>query len=254
LDRIGKRWIGARADAILANSHAVAEHLPFSGKVNVVHNGVDPHRFQPVENENRMRARFGIPADRPVVGMAGRLRPWKGVDRLIRAAAVIGSRNPGAQFLVVGGSAFEVRDGYAESLPHLAAQLNIADKVFFTGQLEDVRPALAAMDVFVHPGDPEPFGLVNVEAMAMGKPVVAFAHGALPEIVLDQITGILVPPGDLDALVSAVLALLSSPEKAAQMGKAGRARVEAHFTARKMTDAIDALLSDLLAADQVPNV
>jgi glycosyltransferase involved in cell wall biosynthesis len=165
---------------------------------------------------------------------------------MARVANVI----PSARFLVVGGAIFGIQDSYPERLHGLAAELGIEDRVVFTGQLADVRPALAAMDLFVHPGDPEPFGLVNLEAMAMGKPIVAFAHGALPEIVLDGETGLLAPPGDEGALAEAVIELLGDPNRRSVMGKAGRARVEAHFTAQRMADEVDAALGALLSPDQ----
>ncbi len=102
------------------------------------------------------------------------------------------------------------------------------------------------MDIFIHPGDPEPFGLVNVEAMAMGKPVVAFAHGALPEIVVDRVTGLLVPPGDEDAMAQAVLALLQDPDWRQTLGTAGRERVQICFTSAQMVRGVNAVFEKIV--------
>ncbi len=153
---------------------------------------------------------------------------------------------PEARFLIVGGAPFRAGDAYPARLHRLAQELDLAHRVVFTGHLEDVRPALAAMDVFVHAGDPEPFGLVNLEAMAMGKPVIAFAHGALPEIIAEEETGLLVPPGDITALAEAVVCLLRDPPRRAAMGRAGRARVRERFQITHTVDRLATLWAELL--------
>jgi glycosyltransferase involved in cell wall biosynthesis len=246
-DRLAKRWIGRPADRIVVNSAAVAGLVPFDGRKIVVYNGVDPDYFQPsITDREALRTRFDIPADRVVVGAAGRLRPWKGFDRFIRAAAEISRRDPSCHFLVAGGSPFGIRDGYAESLPALAESLGIAQKITFTGELADIRPALAVMDIFVHAGDPEPFGRVNIEAMAMELPIVAFAHGALPEIVVHGETGLLVSPVDETELAAAVIELASSRERRVRMGHAGRRRVESSFTEGRMVKEISTILEETI--------
>jgi glycosyltransferase involved in cell wall biosynthesis len=145
--------------------------------------------------------------------------------------------------LVVGGALF-AQDGYVEDLECLTDELRLRACVVFTGQLSDPRHAIAAMDLFVHSGDPEPFGLVNVEAMASAKPVVAFAHGALPEIVVDGQTGILVPPGDTVAMAESIVSLLRDPQRRAAMGRAGRRRVVEHFAIERVVDQVSGLLQD----------
>ncbi len=241
LDRWGKRVLCAAAARVIANSYATAAHLPCAGKVTVVHNGIDVAAYSPTLDGGLFRQAYDIPADVPVVGTVGRLRPWKGQDRFLAAMARVAERHPDARFLVVGGTPFNVQDDYPARLRRLAVDLGIAARVVFTGHLDDVRPALAAMDVFVHAGDPEPFGLVVVEAMAMAKPVVAFAHGALPEIV-SQETGILAPPGDVEALAAGVARLLDTKDLARMMGRRGRARVEQHFTIERTARAFEEVL------------
>ena len=105
---------------------------------------------------------------------------------------------------------------------------------------------MTALDIFVHAGDPEPFGLVNVEAMAMGLPVVAFAHGALPEIVEEGVTGRLLPPGDEDAMARAITELLDDPVVRSRMGSAGQARALRHFSIERTVAEIDAVLQGFL--------
>jgi len=101
-------------------------------------------------------------------------------------------------------------------------------------------------DIFVHSGDPEPFGLVNVEAMTRAKPVVAFAHGALPEIVVNGETGLLVPAGDENTLSEAVITLLRDPTRRVAMGLAGRRRVEQQFTIADTVRGVEAVLDAVL--------
>jgi len=245
-DRLGKTILGAAACCIIANSHNTAAHLPRSRKVVVVPNGIDAARYMPQMDGRPFRQQHAIPAAAPLIGVVGRLRPWKGQARFLRAAARIARARPDAWFAIVGGTILDADRSYGQELQRMAVELGLAERVVFTGQLDDVRPALAAMDVFVHPGDPEPFGLATVEAMAMGKPVVAFGHGALPEIVEEGVSGLLAPPGDEEALAQAVLALLSDEGWRAAMGRAGRARVERAFTAERMAAEVAAVLAACL--------
>jgi len=245
-DTAGKRLLTAMAALVIANSQATADHLPSSARVRVVPNGIDVRPYDPSLDGRAFRARHHIPADAPVVGMVGRLRPWKGQIPFLHMAAHIHQQAPQVHFLIVGGDPFGVDEAYPQQLQALAASLHLSERVTFSGQTDDVPGALASLDVFVHPGDPEPFGLVNLEAMAMAKPVVAFAHGALPEIVLNGHTGWLVPPNDEAALSTAVLHLLHDPAERQRLGMAGRERVLAEFTAARMAAGVSATLTAVI--------
>lgn len=244
-DRMGKSVFCAMAGRVITNSRAVAEHLPCSARASVLHNGIDLAHFDLAHNTADNRAgtcqAAGFPVDAPIVGMVGRTRPWKGQDTFLHMALQLSEQHPDCRFLLVGGDPFGVQDDYEAQLLALGSQPGLAGRVHWTGQLDDVRPALAAMDLFVHPGAPEPFGLVNIEAMAMAKPVVAFAHGALPEIVLHEETGLLVAPGDTAALTASVSRLLRDPEMSQSMGRAGRLRVEDHFRIERTVNQLEGL-------------
>lgn len=246
IDWIIKSLLCRAASHIIVNSAATASHLPCLNKITVIHNGVDLARFQAVQNGLGFRQRFNIPATAPLVGTVGRLRPWKGQTRFIQMAAVVVAKQPDAHFVIVGGSPFGVKDNYLETLQQLVKAHKLTHCLHFTGHLQDVRPALAALDIFVHPGDPEPFGLVNIEAMAMSKPVVAFAHGALPEIVVHEETGLLVQPGDVAGLSQAVLTLLHSPKQRKQLGYVGQQRVKDLFTIQHTAVQVTTVLQNLL--------
>jgi glycosyltransferase involved in cell wall biosynthesis len=229
LDALGKRALIFTASRVIANSIATTVHLPASPKVCIVHNGIDITKYDACLDKRPFRHKFQIPETAPVVGMVGRLRPWKGQTHFLQMAAQIAKENPEVYFLIIGGTVFGVDESYPQQLKALAKELNLSDKVIFTGQIEEVSQALAALDIFVHPGQPEPFGLVNIEAMAMQKPVVAFAHGALPEIVIDKETGFLVVPYDTNALAKQVAYLIHNIDTRQKLGENGRLRVQQNF-------------------------
>lgn len=235
---------------VVAISRSVATHLPCKGKVVVLHNGIDVSHFAPgqlaADSRADFREAFNFPVDAQIVGMAGRARPLKGQDVFLRMAGRIAGSQPNCRFLVVGGDPFHVEDDYQASLKKLCSQLGLDDRVHWTGQVSDVRPALESMDIFVSPGAPEGFGLVNVEAMAMGKPVVAYAHGAVPDIVAQDRTGLQVTPGDEAGLADAVLRLLRDPSTGRRMGRAGRQRVDSHFRIERTVHELEALYRDLV--------
>lgn len=246
VDVWGKRLLCGAAAGVVANSNATAAQLPCSRKVTVIHNGIEVTQFEPQRDSAKFRSDYGIPASAPVIGMVGRLRPWKGPDRFLRVFARVYEVVKNLHGLIVGGNPFGEEDDYARSLKSLAIELGVREQIHFTGQVVDPRPALAAMDVFVHPGDPEPFGLVNIEAMAMAKPVVAFAHGALPEIVLDGETGRLVMPGDEAAMSAALGSLLRDRDLRERFGRQGRRRAEVHFDVRQTAQRFEKSLVDCL--------
>lgn len=244
-DRMGKRLMLAASSAVIANSQAVARNLPASEKVRTVHNGIDVAEFAQTEKDGEFRKKLGIPLNALLVGTVGRLRPWKGQDRFLRVASRILAEREDVHFVIVGGSPLATDTVYPQVLRRMAQALGIEMRVHFTGQLDDVRPVLSAMDLFVHPGDPEPFGLVNVEAMALGLPVVAFNHGALPEIVEDGRTGRLVAPEDEGQMARAITALLDDSEARRQMGENGRRRAARHFDVARTVHGVVAVLQEV---------
>lgn len=246
LDWAMKSVLCRTASHIITNSAATAGHLPCAQKITVVYNGIEPGRFAVAQDTAAFRQQHAIPANAPLVGMVGRLRPWKGQERFIQMAAAVTTTQPDTHFVIVGGSPFAVEDDYPQKLRQLAQASNLTHCLHFTGQLPDVRPALAALDIFVHPGEPEPFGLVNIEAMAAGKPVVALAHGALPEIVVHQKTGLLVPPGNVNELARAVNTLLADSPLQQQFGRAGQMRVKEQFTIQQTAVQIAAVLKKVV--------
>lgn len=229
------------ATRVIAISQAVAAALPCPHKVTIIYNGLDLEEYPPELEGAVVRAELGLPLDAPVAGIVGRLQAWKGQERFLRAAAEVAKRLPQARFLVVGGAIFGDGEAYAAGLRHLATDLGLGERVIFTGHRQDLPRLLAALDVLVHCAEAEPFGRVLIEGMAARRPVVAFADGAVPEIVRHEETGLLVPPGDEPALAAAMVELLGDAQRRQRMGVAGRHRVEQHFTAAQTARAIEAI-------------
>lgn len=202
----------------------------------VVYPGIDaPPQTSPSELA-RLRARLQLPAEALVLGVVGRLQPWKRQDLMIKAVAELRRRGRAVHGLLVGGDAYGLSPGYSESLPRLAEKLGVAQHVTFTGQVDDATPYMELMDVVLSTSSSEPFGIVLIEAMALAKPVVAFASAGPLEIVRPGVTGLLLPEsGGSRALVGAVDRLLDDSNLRESLGVAARRRFLERFTADRMS-------------------
>jgi glycosyltransferase involved in cell wall biosynthesis len=240
-----ERRLARGMDRVLATSNEEVFEVVRMGahpaKVCVVPCGVDTARFTP-EGERDARG------DRPRVVVVSRLVERKGIGNVITAIAA----TPGVELVVVGGppAARLYSDSEAGRLQRLAAQLGIADRVRFVGGVEPraVARILRSADVVVCAPWYEPFGMVAVEAMACGVPVVATAVGGLVDTVIDGVTGIHIPPRDPAALVDALVWLLADPARRAKMGAAGAHRAHTryawHHVARETLRIYQTLASD----------
>jgi glycosyltransferase involved in cell wall biosynthesis len=201
-------------------------------RVEVLHNGVDTTALDPARclRRTEVRRELGIPEETLLVAAVGRLTPVKNYPLLLRAFARASQALPGiAQridnpMLVVVGEGEELT-----ALKALSAELGIADRVRFAGFREDVPEVLGASDLFAHASLMEGLPNAVLEAMAMGRPVVATDAGGVPELVAHGETGLLTPSGDEEALTKALLRLLSAPEIRREMGDAGRRRARQRF-------------------------
>lgn len=236
---------------LLAISTYIAQRnqalLRWPGKSNqyvVVHDGVNPVEFDPAtltaETIVDFRNELGLPQTAyPVIGVVGQMTPWKGHTDAIRAMPEILQKFPDARLLVVGSPKFTNKttrydtQAYYNELKTLAAELGLAEKVVFTGELKEMPLLMAALDIFLLCSWSEPFGLVFIEAMAMQRPVVATCYGGPEEIVVEGVTGLKVEPRNPQAIAAAVVELASNPNLANKMGQQGRERVLEFFTAEK---------------------
>jgi glycosyltransferase involved in cell wall biosynthesis len=244
------RWLlrGARAfrPAIIAISEAVKQSLRGAYRnVRVIHNGTDLAAFHPLTDRQGARASLGLQPEEVAICIVGRLTPWKGHRELLQAFSEVMREVPRAKLLVVGEVAFW-EDSYEAELKALAEGLGVAGRVSWLGFRRDVPDILGAADIFALPSVDEPFGRVVVEAMACEKPVVATRSGGVPEIMNEGETGILVPPGEVQALARALVTLARDADLRARMGQAGRQRALATFDVNRTAARVQELYEEIL--------
>jgi glycosyltransferase involved in cell wall biosynthesis len=194
-------------------------------------------------------AEIELPSGVPIVGLVGRLQPWKGQDQLLRAHAILRSRGIPMHLVIVGGDSYDLSPEYAASLGLLARELGIADEVTMTGEVPDAGPYIQRMDVLVNASDAEPFGIVILEGMARGVAVVAVDSGGPSEIIQSGVTGMLASSNSPEALADALQVLLGSPELRASVAAAGRGRYLELFTTAALRERFFAEI-EALAADR----
>ena len=230
-----------RAARVIANSKATAATLGVGEeRMRVIYNGVAPVYFSGCDPTLRAK----LDRDTVILGVIGRLDPWKGHADLIEAMVQV---DPRARLRVVGDTAFGRHGDHKAELEAKAATLGVADRVEFLGWRDDVPQILAALDLVVHPScEPEPFGRSLAEAQASGVAIVATAAGGIPEVVEDNVTGLLVPPKDPAALANAINELVADPDRRAAMGTAGRERARRLFTREAHARAVEAVYDELL--------
>ena len=237
-----QRAVALCVDRYIAVSNDLAHRLGSTPlfprrKIRVIPNAVSVQRFEmSPKGTERSRAEMSIPA--PVVLTLARLDRQKGLSTLLEAASLV----PEAHFLIAGEG---------PERPVLEAkirQLDLAGRVLLLGHREDVAELLASCDLFVLPSLYEGLPVSVLEAMAAGKPVVASDTGGTDEAVVNEVTGLLVPPGDPRGLAQAVRRVLSDPALSRSLAAAGRERVVREFSAAGMVQRVTALYEELLAA------
>ena len=171
-----------------------------------------------------------LPQDVPIVGLVGRLQPWKGQDRLLKAQALLRDRGIPMHLVIVGGDAWGLSSEYAASLPGLVSSLGLDGAVTMTGQVPDAGPYVEQFDVLVNASDPEPFGIVLLEGMSRGVAVLGVDSGGPSEFLQNGRTGILARSGSPEDLADALEELLVSPERRAEIARAGLESYRRDFT------------------------
>jgi glycosyltransferase involved in cell wall biosynthesis len=214
--------------------------------VRVAYPGVELPPADRTANAELLRS-LGIPAGAPVVGLVARLQRWKGVHVLVEAFPAVLERHPAAHAVVVGGD-HALEPGYRQELLALADRLGIADRVHLAGYQAGAQRWIDSFDVVVHASDNEPFGLVPLEAMALGKPLVAGAAGGPSEVLRDGVDGFLVPFGDAAGLAARIDSYLGDPELASRIGRAAAERA-GEFTVERFVAVVVAALEDARSGD-----
>ena len=248
-------WTMALASRVLAreiivDAESIARQLrPLvpPARVSVIPNGVDTHEFSPQVDGSAVRAEWGVPPDRLLVGVVGRLTPWKGQHVLIRAFARIAKRFPNVSVVLVGAPVFD-NDNYLRELRSTVERLGLTNRIIFAGFRWDMPQTLAALDIVAHPAlekDSSPLAVVS--AMAAGKPIVCSRVDGTAELFNDGADGLLVLPGDADALADKLARLLSDVNLRTRLGCAARARAERELSVEQFARRCEAVFERALA-------
>ena len=209
-------------------------------KISVVLNGLQAPK--PEENSSREEKRAAWQSDEaaPLIVCVARLQKEKDLDILIAAMAQVRAKFPTARCIIAG-------EGDERAvLAALTEKLDLSATVELAGFVDSAADLMSGADVFVLPSAKEPFGLVLLEAMALGAPIVAVNDGGPPEIMADKETGLLVPPRDVDAMANAIIEIVSDKSRAQKIGEAGRARYQAMFTRERMAQETRAVYENVL--------
>lgn len=227
VDRFPHHWI--------ANSEANRRTMLATGPwlepedVTTIHNGIDPRPYEAAEP-----AALGLPEGSVAVGFVGRLVVEKGLPELAEAWRRVAPSHSHLHLVIAGTGKYEAT---------FRRLLGDAPRVHWLGFRTDVAAVMQAVDLVAMPSWEEPFGIVALEAMAAGRPVLATRAGGLVEVVVDGETGRLVPPRDSEALAAALDELASDPERRRQLGQTGMKRVRERFSEKRMVDAYEKLLA-----------
>jgi glycosyltransferase involved in cell wall biosynthesis len=243
------------ARRVLVASRAVATQqaaLFRCPPISIVQPGVDLGRLASVSG-TEVRARAGIPPNAPLAGIVGRLQPWKGQSVFIDAARLVLNDVPDAWFVVVGGAEMGWEQGdYPGELRDQARALRIEDRVVFTGHTDLALEWTAALDVAVNASNPEPFGLVVIEAMALGVTTVAVAAGGPLDIITDSVDGLLVFSPTPEAFARQIVRALTDHTLRRKLGAAAQQAVEANYTVERLAQQFGHVMRDVLRSAHSP--
>jgi glycosyltransferase involved in cell wall biosynthesis len=241
--RIANRLTYGLNRAVIAVSDAVAASLdgyPGPDPV-VIDNGVTCVVDDKARDE--ARAELDLGSHQSLIVHVGNIRPHKGHRTLLAATEILSRTDPGAVVISIGGEKFP---GDLEALRLDTARLGLDAHLRFLGRREDARSFLAAADIVVNPSDAEGLPIAVLEAMALSKPVVATAVGGVPSVVLDGVTGTLVPAGDPGRLAAALSTLLKDEATRAEMGHMALSVVNSRYGLDRMVGAVEDLYRTIL--------
>ena len=228
-------------DHIIVNSQATKDAFEESGgnvdKSSIIYNGIDVARFDKIDGYEvqELRKSLGL-SHHKIVGVFSRLTPWKGQHILLESLAHL----PDVHALLVGGALFQDDHTYERSLRNLAEQMGITERVHFLGFRDDVPRLMKAVDIVLHSStSPEPFGRVIVEGMLAQRPVIATGAGGAKEIIDDGVDGILIPPNNPMAMVSAISRLISDPKETERIAEKGYNMARKRFSVESIVQQVE---------------
>ena len=210
-------------------------------KIRVIYNGIDPAKFQGIFDRDGVRQSFAVDEGDFLIGVIARLEEQKGHIFLLEALRRIRQQCPQIKILIVGDGKLR---GFLEGKAH---EMGLSGRVTFTGTRDPIAPVLSALDVFLLPSLWEGFSIAILEAMAMGLPVIATSVGGAAEVITPNQEGVLIPPGDIDSLETAMTDAALHREKYQAMGLAGRKKVYENFTRATHLSNLQSLYREVLA-------
>ncbi len=248
------KWALGNCDAIIGVSEFTASSIVDAGfardRVFAVPNCFDarPDVWNPSLSGQEVRREFGIAPNAPVIGIVARLFKWKGHADLIEALSRIQKSVPDVRLVIVGEDDPRANDGksFRAELEEQIAAKNLTENVIFTGFRTDTPRLFAMFDVYAMPTWEEPWGMVFLEAAAMGKPCVAYRSGGVPEVISDNESGFLVEPRNIANLADKIILLLTNQQLREKMGNAGISRVRNQFSPAQMCENVIAVYRSIL--------
>ncbi|PYK18602.1 MAG: hypothetical protein DME56_13055 [Verrucomicrobia bacterium] len=224
------------ADASVIKRQLVKQNGIDPAKIEVIGSAVDLVKFKPPRNRTKFRREIGVGDDISLIGNVGMIRPDKGQLQLVKAAPLVFEKHPGARFVIVGQGTGILKRGI--NVRNAIDQAGLADKIIMTGYRWDTPNVYAACDMIVIASlHTEASPIVLREAFASGRPVIATKVGDIPEIVRHRENGLLIEPGDTQALAAAIMEFISDPELAARCALNGFSYATEHFSFDKMMEA-----------------
>lgn len=249
--RLSRKLFPCWGKKVIAISRPVMEHLikdfkiP-AEKIKYIRHGLDMQRFRDYDEKTRqdLKHKLKIAPGAPVVGIIARLSLVKGHAFLIEAMPEVVKEFSAARLLIVGDG--KSKDALL-ALRRLAEKLKVAENITFLPRVLDTSLMLSILDIFVMPSLQEGLGLSVMEAMAMSVPVIASAVGGIPDLIKDNRTGILVPPGDSSALSRAIVRLLENRDLRGELSKNAAGFIREEFSVTKMADETEAVYQEVLS-------
>jgi len=232
------------ADMIVVNSFATKNTLLKSAawlldeKIKVVYHGIDYEKYS-VTNTKNIRTELGLSQQDFIIGFVGRLNVQKGVKYMLDAFKLVAEEFKNVHLVIAGTGELE------RMVKEFATKFNLEDRIYLLDFRKDIPDLMRTFDIFLLPSLWEGFGIVLIEAMAAGKPVVATSTSSIPEIVEDNRSGILVPPENTGAISNALKKLISEPELRIKYGKEGQKIVREKFTIERMINDYEKIFYEL---------
>lgn len=239
-------------DATICVSEGVKEYLlrnfkQSSRKISVIYNCIRPNTITSKENVKSIKSKLNLSENIPVLIAIANLRPViKGYEIYFKALSKVSNINQQEFHVLIVGDITQDHPDFLETLQEQVKSLKLDERVTFLGHRSDITELLAASDILVMPSLYEGGPITILEAMRAGKPAIATRTGAVPEYVIDGETGLIVEPGDSNALANAIEYMLNHPEKWRSMGERGRERFKNNFTIDKTVDQLTNLYKSLL--------